>query len=63
MLDAVDIAKLSDVVKKIEAEKVVIATSRDKLREYLDEVEGIIEDADEAVDDLVRATDALSKFL
>jgi uncharacterized coiled-coil DUF342 family protein len=58
-----DAARFKQVVKKIETEKAKIAQSRDKLRDYTSEIEAIVCDASEALDDLERATDALSRYL
>ena len=50
-------------IKKIELSKTRIAVERDKLRELVDDVVGIIDDADEAQNELERVVDILSKYL
>lgn len=63
ILSTSDKRRLVGLVRKIETEREKIAASRDRLREYIAEVEDIIRDADEVVSDLERSTDTLSKYL
>ena len=51
------------LIRRIEQSKARIAKERDTLRELIDEVEIIEHDADEAVNRLDEAVDALSRFL
>ena len=55
--------KNSDMMKKIDACKKRIAAERDKLRDLIDDAVAVKESCDEAVEDLERATDALSRYL
>jgi predicted nucleic acid-binding Zn-ribbon protein len=60
---SLDSKRLAKVIRNIRTEKARIARSRDKLRDFLSEVEEICDDADDAVDDIERALDTLSKYL
>lgn len=55
--------QISAMVKKIEAHKAGIAKHRDELRDLLGDIEAICDDGDEAVNDLERTIDTLSKYL
>jgi uncharacterized coiled-coil DUF342 family protein len=54
---------VAKLVRDIDRCKGKIAAERDKLREILSEVESIVEDCDEAHDELEAAVDCLSKYL
>lgn len=51
------------LVAAIEREKRIIAKSRDTLRGLVDDVHELTENADEAIDNLENAADALSRTL
>lgn len=58
-----DSQRLKKVIRGIRAEKRKISQARDKLRASISEVEDICDDCDDAVEDLDRALDTLSKYL
>jgi len=49
--------------KRIDAAKVALAAQRDEIRDILWALEGISDTADDALDCLDRAADALSQYL
>jgi hypothetical protein len=49
-------------IKTLERERAKIAASRDRLRDIEGDIQGLRQDCDEAVDDLERAIDALSRL-
>ncbi len=49
-------------IKKLRARQESIAKVRDKLRQDIMDAEGLVDDCDEAFDDLHRAIDALSRL-
>lgn len=48
---------------KIERQKKRIADERDKLRDMVSELEGVLESCDRAIDHMTDAADALSELL
>ena len=51
------------IIKRLEKEKAKIAKNRDALRELLSDAADIEESCNEALDDIERAIDALSKYV
>ncbi len=51
------------LLKRFEAAKKALAAIRDELRDIESEVQTFGDNADEALDDLERASEALSKYL
>lgn len=56
-------ASKKQIIKSINAAKRRIASERDKLRNLIADLDQVADDCDEAVEDLTRAADALSRLL
>ena len=56
-------ATKKQLLQQVKAAKTRIAKERDKLRDLIDALSTIHDDCDEAVDDMERAADALSRVL
>ena len=52
----------SEIVQSFKARQAAIAKERDKLRDLQYELEGLIDDCDEAIDGLDAAIEALSRL-
>lgn len=55
--------QIAAMVKKIERHKAALGKHRDALRDIIDDVEGVCDEAADARDNLQYAVDALSKYL
>lgn len=53
---------IKTTIKVLKRERLKVAASRDRLRDIEDDIQGLRQDCDEAVDDLERAIDALSRL-
>jgi hypothetical protein len=51
------------ILRKLEAIKARQAKVRDEIRDLADELEAHLQNADEAIDDLERAADAVSRLV
>lgn len=55
--------RLLKLIEKAKNEKAIIAAARDRLRETYEEMEEIVDSADEAMRELSSALDTLSQYL
>lgn len=51
------------IVSQLEAEKKKIAKARDRIRDLLSDVEGMLDSSDRGLEDLESAIDALSEYV
>ena len=56
-------ARIKAILRHIDRHKAAIGKHRDELREIIEEISSIGDDADEATELLDQATDALSRLL
>jgi len=56
-------SKIESIVKNIDKHMAKVASDRDKLDEFIDELEQLKEDCTEAYDNLTDARDALSRLV
>lgn len=55
--------QVASMVKKIERHKAALAKHRDALRDIIEDVDAICDEASDATDNLERAVESLSKYL
>jgi hypothetical protein len=63
MLTASDVKKLKAALRIVEREKKKISASRDRLRDCIYDIQGLVDDIDDAVGSLEYGADALSRQL